>query len=233
MSILDETQEQRDVELAYLTGRSLEYIQKIQIATPDSIRIFDEKNPELRPEEYIDLYKQYKSLNLLAYFKTLMYTSANRRHPELFKLLRETKNKVCLDYGSGVGTHAIALSEQNNIVTLYDVEGSELHHFAVHRLLARGLSCYALVHTDDLPKEKFDFIICTDVLEHVADPVYELKRIKFALKSQGILHLMVSTMRKPSSGHFDSSIDKWLKEGIPFMEKYFIKEGQTIWRKKI
>lgn len=232
MNILDESQLDRDKELAYLTNKPLEFIQKIKIATPDSIRVFDEASPELQPKEYINLYKTYKSLNLIAYFKTLMNTSATRRHPELFKLLRTTKNKVCLDYGSGVGTHSIALIENNNEVTLYDVAGSELHHFAVHRLLARRLSCYALVHTDELPKEKYDVIICTDVLEHVADPIYELKRIKNALKPNGILHLMVSTMRKPSSGHFNSSIDIWLKDGMPFMNKYFTKVAKTIyWRK--
>ncbi len=231
MSILDESQLDRDKELAYLTNKSLEYIQKIKIATPDSIRVFNEDSPELKPEEYIDLYRSYKYLDMLAYFKTLMKTSATRRHKELFTLLRKTKNKVCLDYGSGVGTHSIALTENNCDVTLYDVEGSELHHFALHRLMVRGFSCHCLVHTDDLPKEKYDVVICSDTLEHVESPLRELKRIYNCMKPNAILHLLVSTMRKPSSGHFDSSIDEWLVQGIPFMNKYFIKEGQTIYKK--
>ncbi len=232
MSILNETQLQRDKELAYLTNKSLEFIQKIKVATPDSIRVFNENSPELKPEEYIDLYKSYKYLDMVAYLKTLMQTSATRRHKELFKLLRSTKNKICLDYGAGVGTHSIALLENNCDVTLYDVEGSELQHFALHRLMVRGLSCDVLIHTDPLPSEKYDVIICTDVLEHVANPIVEIMRIYYSLKKGGTLHLMVSTMIKPSSGHFPQSIKIWKEYGIPLMEEYFIKEGQTIYRRK-
>lgn len=231
MGILDESQLDRDQELAYLTNKSLEDIQKIKVATPDSIRVFSEDSPELKPKEYINLYTSYRYLNMLAYLKTLMKTSATRRHNELFKLLRETKNKVCLDYGSGVGTHSIALAENNNQTTLYDVEKSELQHFACHRMLVRRLMFEVLVHTDELPKEKYDVVICSDTLEHVESPLRELKRIYNTMKPNGILHLLVSTMRKPSSGHFNSSIDEWLKKGIPFMNKYFIKEGQTIYKK--
>ncbi len=232
MGILDESQLERDLELAHFSGKSLEYIQSIEVATPDSIRVYDESKGDIKPENYINLYKTYNDLNLLAYFKTLMKTSATRRHKELFNLLRKTKNKVCLDYGSGLATHSIALAENNNEVTLYDVEGSELLHFACHRMLNRGLSFDVLVHTDKLPKEKYDIVICSDTLEHVASPIRELKRIYNCMQQNGILHLLVSTMRKPSSGHFNSSIDEWLKEGIPFMDKYFIKEGQTIYRRK-
>jgi len=232
MGILDESQLQRDKELAYLSNKSLTYIQKIRVATPDSIRVFNEDSPELKPEEYINLYKSYKYLNMLAYLKTLMKTSATRRHKELFNLLRKTKNKICLDYGSGVGTHSIALLENNNEVTLYDVEGSELQHFAVHRLMVRGLHCHVLMHTDELPNKNYDVVVCSDTLEHVESPVRELKRIYNTMKPNGILHLLVSTMRKPSSGHFNSSIDEWLSQGILFMDKYFIKEGQTIYRRK-
>lgn len=232
MSILNQSQEERDEELAYLTNKPVEVIKKIKIATPDSIRVYDEKEPELKADQYINLYKQYKYLNMLAYIKTLMKTSAKNRHPELFQLLKNTNNKVCLDYGSGVGTHAIALAENDNEVTLYDVEGSELHHFACHRMLGRKLQFDVLVHTDVLPMAKYDVIICTDVLEHVEDPLHEIKRMELALKPDGILHLMVSTMIKPSSGHFPDSIEKWKTKGVQYMNTHFIKEGQTIYRKK-
>ncbi|KKK98475.1 hypothetical protein LCGC14_2642400 [marine sediment metagenome] len=231
MTILNESQLDRDKELAYFTGKSLEEIQKIEMATPISIKIYDEKE-EIKPENYIELYTDYKFLDMTAHIKTVMNRSAKSRHRELFNLLKTTKNKVCLDYGSGVGTHAIALAENNNRITLYDVEGSELLRFAIERMVHRFLPFNVLVHTDNLPQQKYDVVICTDVLEHVAEPLRELLRITDALKRGGTLHLLVSTMRKPSSGHFSTSIDLWIKEGIPFMEEYFIKEGQTIYRKK-
>ena len=57
-------------------------------------------------------------------------------------------------------------------------------------------------------------------------------RIHSTMKKGGILHLMVSTMIKPSSGHFSYSIDIWKKYGKGLMDLHFINEGKTIWRKK-
>lgn len=52
-----------------------------------------------------------------------MKTSIFGRHKELINLIKKTKNKMCLDFGSGVGTHAIALAENKNIVSILDVPG--------------------------------------------------------------------------------------------------------------
>lgn len=229
MSILNESQKERDIELSKLFNKTVQEIEKIVIASPDSIRVYDKEDT---PKDLTKLYKEYKYLDLLAYLKTLMNRSAKSRHPELFRLLKETKNKVCLDFGSGVGTHSIALAENNNNITMLDVEGSELMHFAMHRLMARGYMGYnILYHNETIPYDEFDVVICSDVLEHVQSPLKELQKIHKSMKVGAVLHLLVSTMRKFSSGHFDISIDEWLKDGVPFMKKYFIKSGQTIYKK--
>ena len=44
---------------------------------------------------------------------------------------------------------------------------------------------------DDLYKEKFDYILCTGVIHHTADPSVPLRRIAAALKRTGVLELMV------------------------------------------
>ena len=55
MSILHETQLQRDKELAKLLGMSLEDVQKLPIASPDSIRVCsEEKAKTITPQEYGD-----------------------------------------------------------------------------------------------------------------------------------------------------------------------------------
>jgi len=234
MSILHETQLQRDKELAKLLGMSLEDVQKLPIASPDSIRVCsEEKAKTITPQEYYKLYSEYTYLNWSAYLRTLMKTSATRRHPELFKLLKETKNKVCLDFGSGVGTHAIALLENRNTVALLDVPG-KLFNFAINRIKGRRgymaqSGCY--LNWMDLPNDCYDVVICTDVLEHVEDPIKELCRIRRTLKIGGILHIQVSTMVKESSGHFASSINKWKEAGPSYLKRYFKKEGATIWRR--
>ena len=234
MGILNETQLNRDKELAKLLGMSLNDVQNLPIASPDSIRICsEEKAKTITPEEYYKLYSEYTYLNWPAYIRTLMKTSATRRHPELFKLLQETKEKVCLDFGSGVGTHAIALLENKNIVGILDVPG-QLLEFARQRIMKRGLhhECGVYFNWMNLPDNEFDVIICTDVLEHVEDPIKEICRIRKALKIGGLLHIQVSMMIKPSSGHFASSINKWKQAGPSYLKKYFKKEGATLWRRK-
>ncbi|MCK9544162.1 MAG: class I SAM-dependent methyltransferase [Novosphingobium sp.] len=226
--ILNENQHDRDVELAKLLNLPLEKIQKLPMCTPDSIRI---SNGD-KPENLEDLYHDYEHLNFPAYLRTLMMTSATRRHPALFELLRETKNKICLDFGSGVGTHAIALHENSNIVHLLDVPG-KLFDFAKKRLTNIGCEFFIWFNNNmALPEDYYDVVICSDCLEHVQSPIKELKRIHKSMKVGGILHLLVSTMRKPSSGHFDSSIDEWIKYGKKFMIDNFYEIKPTIYQKK-
>lgn len=235
MSILTETQLDRDEELSMLLGIPLKAVQKFPIAEPDSICICNEEKAKIiTPEEYYKLYSEYTDLNWPAYLRTLMKTSATRRHPDIFKLLKETKNKDCLDFGSGVGTHALALLENGNTVGLLDVPG-KLLNFAGQRIALRGLydKCGWYFNWMDLPDNCYDVVICTDVLEHVEDPIKELCRIRRTLKISGVLHIQVSTMIKSSSGHFASSINRWKEAGPSYLKKYFKKEGATIWRKMI
>lgn len=233
MSILTETQLDRDKELAKLLRMKLEDVQKLPIASVDAIRVCsEEKAKTITPEEYYKLYSEYTYLNWPAYMRTLMKTSATRRHPELFKLLKETKNKVCLDFGSGTATHSIALFENKNYIELLDVPG-KLQEFAKKRLINRNIWMFVMYSNDEkLPENKFDVVICSDTLEHVASPLKELKRIHKAMKKDGLLHLLVSTMRKESSGHFGSSIDEWIKEGKLFVKNNFVEIRPTIYRKK-
>jgi len=228
MGVLQENQLQRDKELAKLLNMTLEEVQKLPIASPDAIRVSDGN----QPKDLEDLYHDYKFMNFPAYLRTLMKTSATRRHPELFKFLKSVKHKNCLDFGSGVGTHAIALLENDNSVGILDVPG-KLMIFAEQRIRARGYDkiCGAYFNWMDLPDNLYDVVICTDVLEHVEDPIHELERIRKTLKIGGALHLQVSTMIKPSSGHFASSIEKWKKEGPSYLKKYFQKIGATLYKR--
>jgi len=231
--ILEENQADRDAELSEILSVPLEEIEKYELCAPDAIRIF---GGDEAPENLVDLYKDFKYLNLSAYYRTLMMTSAERRHPNLIKLIKKTKNKIFLDYGSGVGTHSIALMQRKNRGYLLDVDGPLLS-FAKKRIERRfgKNNPYLLgffLHDMKLPQRHFDLIICCDVLEHVPDPMAELERIRDCMKPGAMLHLDVSTMVKPSSGHFKNSIEIWLKSGNAFMDKYFTLVKPTIYRRK-
>jgi 2-polyprenyl-3-methyl-5-hydroxy-6-metoxy-1,4-benzoquinol methylase len=234
--ILKETQLDRDSELAKILHIPLEEVQSKCIAAPENIQIFSGTMPPA--EDFTFLYEKFDYLDLIGYFRTLMATSVTRRGGELIKLLNSTRGKNCLDYGCGVGTHAIALMENGNTVSLLDVKGP-LVELAVKRILLR-ISLKEIKKTlpliysslDILPEEYFDLVICTDVLEHVIDPIGALRDITKSLKFGGQVFLRVSTMVKPSSGHFPESIRAWRKEGPSFLEANYKKVGTSIFEKK-
>ena len=228
--ILKETQDQRDKELSDIIGVDIKIIKSKKIASPESIRVFDGDKIPTNEEEIENLYKEYKSLDIVGYLRTLMYTSVNRRHVELFQLLKNTKDKVCLDFGSGVGTHGIVLAENNNSVHILDVPGPLLE-FAKKRFKNRNYKFTAYSNKSELPKNTFDVVVCSDVLEHVYDPIKELERIYESMKINGQIHVLVSKMKKNSSGHFSESIDKWLRTGPLFLEEHFNRIGETIYVK--
>lgn len=230
MSVLDETQQERDIELSELLNKPYKDIVALKIASPDSIRVYGGEEEIKTKEDFEDLYTDYKDLNFPAYLRTLMYTSVKRRHPNLLKLLRLAKNMTCLDFGSGVATHAFALAENENDVTISDLAGPLLR-FAIARMIRRGLDIDVIVGSDDLPENKFDIVICTDVLEHVFDPLEEVRRITESMKPKGFLHLQVNGAVKPSSGHFKRSIKIWEDHGRHFINTNFTRKAETIYKK--
>jgi len=230
--ILNETQADRDKELSEILGLPLGQIMSIQMATPDSIRIWTEKaGKPIKKSDYVGLYSEYKYLNLPAYLKTLMMTSVQRRDKELMNILKTIEHKRCLDFGSGVGTHAIAMTQRGNDVTMMDVSGPLLE-FALKRFHHRGLNVGYVFNDIDLPEEEYDFVCCSDVLEHVCSPLVELKRITASLKPGGLAHLLVSPIVKPSSGHFLEPIQEWRQKCLPYLEKNYKRAGHTLWLKR-
>jgi 2-polyprenyl-3-methyl-5-hydroxy-6-metoxy-1,4-benzoquinol methylase len=226
MNILNETQEQRDKELSVIMDVQIDHIEKIQIASPESICIFDHLKHDYPTEyyEYEYLYKFYEDLDLIAYLKTLMYTSVYKRGKHLKSNLDLAKGK-CLDFGSGVGTHTIYLIQRKCDVDMLDVPG-RLLNFAFERLKYRNLLSklrHVKLMSSSLMDNHYDYINCLDVLEHCFNPLEEIKTIHRTLKKDGILNLQVSEMIKPSSGHFKESIEIWKNEGKQFLYQNFKK----------
>lgn len=225
--ILKEKQEQRDRELSELTGVSIEKIKELAITKPSCGYV----EPETE-EGYIELYSKDYGIKTVEYMRILMRTSINARDEELYQLINRTSGKKCLDFGCGVGTHAIALLERDNDVSVLDVP-SPLLDLTIKRAALRNLSFEKVYSNDDkLPNSKFDVIICTNVLEHVYDPIEDINRITKSLRKHGELHLVVSNKIKPSSGHFKRSVEMWREEGNAFMKKHYIKTGKTMYRKR-
>jgi 2-polyprenyl-3-methyl-5-hydroxy-6-metoxy-1,4-benzoquinol methylase len=222
----------RDIELAHLTGVSLEDVQKIVIASPETIAIYKGDGSDLNtPEDVVALYHDFKYIDWVGYLKTLMFTSMYKRGRALFPFLESQKGKKCLDYGSGVASHTILLAELGNDISILDVEGPAAD-FAVKRIISRGHTLSAVYNpSSKLPRKKFDVILNVECLEHVPDPMKVMMDMYESLRVGGQMYLRYSTMVKDSSGHFRSSITE-IKSFVPaFLAEHYKSVSPRVYEK--
>lgn len=190
------------------------------------------------PDDYVhnnkvcnrELYDLYRTGRFVEeYIATLALTSLRNRPKDLFSLIRKQKagNKV-LEYGCGTSTHGIACAQLGCEVHITDISGRMLE-IAEARYQRRGLKVHShLIEKDfpDLPRKYFDTVICTDVVEHVPDPISLLKYFIAWMKLHGKIHLHVSTFVNLKKGHLPQAIEQWKKHGSKIVHKRFKKLSQ-------
>jgi 2-polyprenyl-3-methyl-5-hydroxy-6-metoxy-1,4-benzoquinol methylase len=95
--------------------------------------------------------------------------------------------RVCLDYGSGIGSDAIVAAAAGFDVTLADVSDTLLA-FAAHRCRRRGLTVRTIdLKRASLPEGRFNLAFCLDVLEHLARPLTAVRALRTALADGGLI----------------------------------------------
>ena len=139
-------------------------------------------------EEIVSFYKDSKYQ---------MYDGANwhfknRRGFDL-KLVRDikeafpNKSTEILDYGSGIAQNAYLLANEGYQVSIADFQGKTLdfarYRFEKHRVKVKIVPLP--IHPSF--KNKFDIVLCFDVLEHIPDDKFEetIKTIKSLVKPDG------------------------------------------------
>ena len=93
-----------------------------------------------------------------------------------------------LDFGGGIGTHALAAAGLSDVRHVWFVDlNPQNRAFVAQRAAALGLSHRLSVHRDldSLPGQTFDTIVCLDVLEHLPDPAAQLMEFHRRLKAGG------------------------------------------------
>lgn len=93
--------------------------------------------------------------------------------------------KHCLDIGCGTGKCMLALSKLGNKVIGVDVSPSAI---TIRKSLGLEVLCLDIENDEIDPLlgySPFDFIIMTDVLEHLIDPIEVLSKIRTLLKKDG------------------------------------------------
>ena len=95
--------------------------------------------------------------------------------------------RAYLDYGSGIGSDAVAFAEAGFDVTVADISDILLG-FAEFRCRKRGVTVRKIdLKKESLPEDRFDVAVCFDVLEHVPDPLPVVRRIRRSMHGDGIV----------------------------------------------
>tara|TARA_Y100001968_G_C19454354_1_gene771424 strand:- start:22710 stop:23450 length:741 start_codon:yes stop_codon:yes gene_type:complete len=82
-----------------------------------------------------------------------------------------------LDFGGGIGTHALAAAKLANVDHVWFVDlNPENRDFVTYRAETLGLGDLVSVHRDleSTGEIKFDTLVCLDVLEHLPNPAEQL-----------------------------------------------------------
>ncbi len=93
------------------------------------------------------------------------------------RLQQSFSKNLVLDFGGGIGTHALANAMSSNVEHVFFVDINQTNReFVAYRAKKLGLdkkiSFYKSI--EDTKIKKFDAIVCLDVLEHLSDPASQL-----------------------------------------------------------
>ena len=97
---------------------------------------------------------------------------------DTLKLQQSFSKDLVLDFGGGIGTHALANAMSSKVKQVYFVDINETNrNFVEYRARKLGVEkkltfCKTI---KDTQISQFDTVVCLDVLEHLADPASQLE----------------------------------------------------------
>ena len=108
---------------------------------------------------------------------------------DTLKLQQRFSRDLVLDFGGGIGTHALANAMSSKVEHVFFVDINETNrNFVEYRAKELGVEkkltfCRTIKDTQIL---KFDTIVCLDVLEHLADPASQINNFSEIMDSNSI-----------------------------------------------
>lgn len=101
-------------------------------------------------------------------------------------LIADQAYGTVLDFGGGIGTHAIAAAHCPTVDQVIYVDINPVNRaFVEHRAQRLGLSDKLHLQAELNPNQQFDTILCFDVVEHLPDPDHMLMTFHKALRDPG------------------------------------------------
>ena len=108
---------------------------------------------------------------------------------DTLKLQQRFSRDLVLDFGGGIGTHALANAMSSKVEHVFFVDINETNrNFVEYRAKELGVEkkITFFKSIEDAQISKFDTIICLDVLEHLADPSSQIEVFNDFMDSNSI-----------------------------------------------
>ena len=108
---------------------------------------------------------------------------------DTLRLQQKFSKNLVLDFGGGIGTHALANAMSDNVEHVFFVDiNKNNREFVKFRAKKLGLEKKVSFHhsIEETHISKFDTVVCLDVLEHLSDPSMQLKSFHEIMKKESI-----------------------------------------------
>lgn len=116
-----------------------------------------------------------------------------------------------LDMGSGLGTICVPASRHVRSVVAVDTDPASLARSREWAEREGRTNLTFLVRSLlDLPRDSFDIVICSDVIEHVEDQDGVAASLVRSLGPEGVYYLSTNNRWWPMEGHFGLPFLSWL-----------------------
>ncbi len=108
---------------------------------------------------------------------------------DTLRLQQKFSKNLVLDFGGGIGTHALANAMSDNVEHVFFVDiNKNNREFVKFRAKELGLEKKLSFHhsVEETKISKFDTVVCLDVLEHLTDPSMQLESFHKIMKDESI-----------------------------------------------
>ncbi len=115
-------------------------------------------------------------------------------------IIADNEKLSVLDYGCGVGTLDLYLGKMGNMVDGVDISSKAIQiakSSAEHLKLSNNCRFFLNGEFDIAQKKQYDLVLCTEVIEHIKDPISTLKVLFSLSKRNAFLFLSTPSLNSP------------------------------------